>query len=304
MNHTTAFVTLDSTGQRAAHGVSTSPPRAGLVRCTVSSLAISVAMVAWLFAAAAHAQGYANPAYGLTLTPPAGWTVDEQIGQAQNLFLTLRAPTDDAGIVIDAAHLDAADLTDGGVAHRNEVEREAFAGIGDHFPGAEVTFDFFTEVGGEEAVGFDFETPDMYGTVLFVVHGGVLYRMIVFGMPDAIAAADDAFDGMLASIAFTGSGSALGSGTGGANPLVTGQPDPWLGTFAGDQLTMTLRGGGGSYTGQIVFNGQTFPLRAQGGPGQISGTFDSGSGAFSFTAVATGTQVTFATGGATYELRR
>lgn len=304
MNHTSAFGTLESTGHRATRGASRSPLRVRPIRGHASALTLGLVFATWLLATAASAQGYANTAYGLSLTPPPGWLVEEQVGEAQNLFLTFRSPSDDAGIAIDAEHLGADQMTDGGIARRDEVENEAYEEIGDHFPGAEVTYEFVTEVGGVEAIGFEFDTPDMYGTVLFAVHEGVLYRMIVFAVPDAIDAAEDDFYDMLDSIVFTSarSGAGLGSPSGGANPL--GQADPWLGTFVGDQLTLTLHGGGGSYTGQLVFDGRTYPVRAQGGGGQISGTFSSGGAEFSFTAVASGPQVTFATGGATYALRK
>lgn len=277
-----------------------------MFRNAVSSLWITVVLVVWLLAATAQGQGYTNATHGFALTPPAGWAVDERVDEDQNLLLAIISPTQDSFIVIGAEHPGAADPSDGGIARRNAVEREASEGIGGQFPGAEVTFEFATDVGGAEATGFDFEAPDTFGTVLFAVHGGVLYSMAVFAQPAAIDAADDAFSAVLDSIAFTGAdaGTVTGSGLDSGNPLVAGKQDPWLGTFVGDQLTLTLQGGGGSYAGQIVFNGEVFPLRAEGGAGQISGTFSSGGGEFAFTAVATGPRVTFATGGATYELRR
>jgi hypothetical protein len=173
-----------------------------MIRFARSARGIAV-VVAWLVAAAAHAQGYANAAYGLALTPPAGWVVAEEIDEDQILFLTLVLPTQDAGIAIGAERLRPADLADGGLARRDAEEREASAGIGEQFGGAMVTFEFAVVVGGEEALGFDFEAPSIHGRELFVVHGGVLYTMAVFGQPAVIeAAAEDTFDGVIDSIVF------------------------------------------------------------------------------------------------------
>lgn len=80
--------------------------------------------------------------------------------------------------------------------------------------------------------------------------------------------------------------------------------DALLGSFGDGQLQLSLQGGGGQYSGQISFQGQTFPLTAQGSTQGISGSFQSGGNAFPFQAWLQGDTLTFSTGGSTYRLDR
>ncbi len=80
--------------------------------------------------------------------------------------------------------------------------------------------------------------------------------------------------------------------------------DPLVGSFGDGQLQLSLQGGGGQYSGQISFQGQTFPLTAQGSAQGISGSFQSGSNSFPFQAWLQGDTLTFSTGGNSYSLSR
>lgn len=92
------------------------------------------------------------------------------------------------------------------------------------------------------------------------------------------------------------------------NPLAPVNPlapsDPLVGTFADAQLSVTLQGGAGEYSGEIIFGGQTFPAAAQGEGNTLMGTFTSGANQFDFTATLEGDTLTFVTGGTTYMLER
>ncbi len=97
--------------------------------------------------------------------------------------------------------------------------------------------------------------------------------------------------------------------TGGGNPLAGGgaasASDPFVGTFADERLTLQLSGGGGNYTGQMQFQGQTFPVSANSPDGRsLSGTFSSGGNKFQFNATLQGATLAFTTTGTTYNLRR
>lgn len=107
-----------------------------------------------------------------------------------------------------------------------------------------------------------------------------------------------------AGMANPGGGNPLG---GGGNPLAGGgaASDPFVGMFADERLTLQLSGGSGNYSGQMQFQGQTFPVSASSPDGRsLSGTFSSGGNNFQFDATLQGTTLTFTTSGTTYNLRR
>ena len=95
--------------------------------------------------------------------------------------------------------------------------------------------------------------------------------------------------------------------SGGVNPLAGGgaASDPFVGTFADERATLQLSGSGGTYTGQMQFQGQTFPVRATSPDGRsLNGTFTSGGNSFRFNAILQGPALAFTTSGTTYNLRR
>ena len=100
----------------------------------------------------------------------------------------------------------------------------------------------------------------------------------------------------------------LSPAPGQANPLAprasTDATDPWVGTFSDGELTLTLDGEGGHYTGQIEFGSTTYPVTAQGDVSSVAGTFTSNGQAFSFVAALQADTIVFETGGASYRLRR
>jgi hypothetical protein len=90
----------------------------------------------------------------------------------------------------------------------------------------------------------------------------------------------------------------------GTNPLAPAQTDPFVGVFGSDALTLELAPAPGGYGGQILFGQQRFPASATASGTNLSGTFQSGSDTFSFTATLAGTTLTFITGGQTYVLQK
>lgn len=85
------------------------------------------------------------------------------------------------------------------------------------------------------------------------------------------------------------------------NPLAG---DPQLGSFEGDGLRVVVQGGRGSYTGEIVLNGQRFPFQATGGGGRLDGTFSSGGQVFAFAATLIGDALVVESGGGRYRTQR
>ncbi len=68
----------------------------------------------------------------------------------------------------------------------------------------------------------------------------------------------------------TAAGGGLGQMLGGAE----GTADPWVGSWSDGNLTLTLEGGGGRYTGGAQLQGQRYPVTASGSNDRISGTYE------------------------------
>lgn len=89
---------------------------------------------------------------------------------------------------------------------------------------------------------------------------------------------------------------------GGANPLAA--PAPLVGRFSDGAVTLTLWAEGAAYSGQLEFDGQTFPVTAEGAAASLRGSFESDGGRFAFDAALQGDTLTFSTGGSSYTLVR
>lgn len=88
-----------------------------------------------------------------------------------------------------------------------------------------------------------------------------------------------------------------------ANPL-GGTADPFVGSFSGDNLILTLQGANNAYTGELNFNGQPFPVQATANGTNLTGTFTSGSSTFNFTATLQDTALTLVSDGSTFNLTK
>jgi len=83
------------------------------------------------------------------------------------------------------------------------------------------------------------------------------------------------------------------------------EPTSIVGTFTGANIRLDLKSAdNGTFTGELEFNGQKFPVTAKTTSSGISGTFQSGGGSFDFDASLAGDKLTLRSGGAEYELRR
>jgi hypothetical protein len=89
-----------------------------------------------------------------------------------------------------------------------------------------------------------------------------------------------------------------------ANPLGGGTADPFVGSFSGDNLTLTLQGANNTYTGELNFNGQPFPVQATANGTNLTGTFTSGGSTFNFTATLQDTALTLVSDGSTFNLTK
>lgn len=93
-----------------------------------------------------------------------------------------------------------------------------------------------------------------------------------------------------------------------ANPLAPNNPlattDPLLGTFSDSNVSLTLQTDGQRYSGQLEFNGQSYPVIAQGSAQALQGEFESGGNRFPFEATLQGSNLQFTTGGSLYSLEK
>jgi hypothetical protein len=89
-----------------------------------------------------------------------------------------------------------------------------------------------------------------------------------------------------------------------ANPLGGNTADPFVGSFSGDNLTLTLQGANNTYTGELNFNGQPFPVQATANGTNLTGTFSSGGSTFNFTATLQDTALTLVSDGTTFNLTK
>lgn len=80
--------------------------------------------------------------------------------------------------------------------------------------------------------------------------------------------------------------------------------DPFSRSFVGDGLSLTLnRSTGTAHSGELIFNGDRFPVSGQSQGNQLNGTFRTADGsAFEFRATLSGDSLTLETGGTRYSL--
>lgn len=85
-----------------------------------------------------------------------------------------------------------------------------------------------------------------------------------------------------------------------SNPLAAA--DPLARTFSGEGVELRLAGAG-KYTGELSFQGNSYPVSAERSPKGLKGTFDAGGQQYSFEATLEGDQLSFMTAGTTYLLQ-
>lgn len=102
-----------------------------------------------------------------------------------------------------------------------------------------------------------------------------------------------------------GGGNALGSG-GATNPLITSGElgDQYVGTFANDEVTMTVAAQQGGYGGALQLQGQSIPFTAQRTGDHLTGSFGSGGTTYIFEARVQGNALAILSDGQTVMLQR
>lgn len=88
-------------------------------------------------------------------------------------------------------------------------------------------------------------------------------------------------------------------GLGGGAPA-----DPFTGSFSNGELTLTLQGQGGSYTGQVAIGAEAFPVAARRNGDRVEGTMNAPTGQYGFFVVASADGVVLSNAGNEYTLRR
>jgi hypothetical protein len=87
-----------------------------------------------------------------------------------------------------------------------------------------------------------------------------------------------------------------------ANPLAP--TNPWVGTFSDGNLTLSLQGANGQYTGTLELSGQRYRLSASSEGATLVGQFESNGSMFDFSCSLQGDTVTLTSGGTAYALKR
>lgn len=88
-----------------------------------------------------------------------------------------------------------------------------------------------------------------------------------------------------------------------ANPLAAAG-DPFAGTYAGESMTLTLAGAGGTYRGTLTFQGTSYPAEGRAQGNRLDGTFSAGGQSYPFSAALDGTTLMLESGGNRYALAR
>ena len=105
-----------------------------------------------------------------------------------------------------------------------------------------------------------------------------------------------------ADTATTG-GNPLGAGQ--ENPFAPTSPaDPFVGSFEGDGLGVTVTGANGQYQGELDLNGQILPFSATANGPVMEGSFQSGGSSFPFYATLQGNTLVVESGGGVYNALR
>jgi hypothetical protein len=94
----------------------------------------------------------------------------------------------------------------------------------------------------------------------------------------------------------------------GGNPLAAGSAsgvqDPWVGAFGNGNVVLQLQGGGGTYSGSVQVQGQSFPVSLRGSGSGLQGSFRTADGEYAVELAQQGGAIVMATGGTVYTLQR
>lgn len=257
--------------------------------------------------------------FAFRLMYPSGWNAMKDLAAGGELTVTFTPPSDAGLTLLLVQPLTPSDVASYANSPRQQLVDDIWGGFVTEVPGAQIVRTYEPPVTGQVATAIDYRGPGIGGTLLFFVRDDTIYTFASVGTTSGEAEVQAALEAMVASFSFTNGGRV---GPGAANPIAGPQParpplggpsapntlapvDPFVGTFAGDGLTLTLNGANGTYTGQLVFGDQAFPVTAQAANGALSGTFMSAGTPFAFT-VSGGADdsLVLETGGARYTIGR
>lgn len=254
------------------------------------------------FATLAAAQtGLSVPSHGFQLQVPAGWDVEEDDSDDVYALFFVMSPSDAGGLIVAAGPLDGAEgaaYRDAGLAGLTDL---SFALVAE-LPGAQRGELTPTRVAGVEAATYAYSAAELGGRFVYFVAGELVYAIGTIADAEAAPAVEAALELALASFQLVPMGTAPIAGAAEVADPIAG--DPFVGTFAGDGLTLQLEPSGGGYVGRLTFSGQTYPVQARAaGSTRLTGEFASGGSSFAFDLVLDGDVRTLTTGSSRYELR-
>lgn len=132
-------------------------------------------------------------------------------------------------------------------------------------------------------------------------------RELTFARGSAGAAAAGATAGAAAGAAKgAAGGNPLAGGAAaraGGNPLAN-RADPFVGTFANNELRVDVRKNGAGYGGALTINGEQIPFTGSAAGSTLTGSFAVGPQKYSFTAQVAGDAMSLTSEGTTYRLAR
>lgn len=246
---------------------------------------------------------YTDTNFGYTIHYPAGWTVEQAVGGTEinasdtigfGIFVVPFSPEemeqvqhmsldDIAGLMINQFQSEMPNFRLG------QISNQQVAGL------------------PARAFGFNGTDPEtmtaVTGTMTVFMKDSLLYSLVYAAEPTSYPQYETTFASMLASFSLQAQSPVADQSlpsSQASNTLL----DPFIGTFADSQLQLSLQGSAAQYSGQLIFNNQTFPVMAQGSAGQLRGIFSSAGNQFEFSASLQGDTLVFTTGTTSYTLQR
>lgn len=272
---------------------------------------------------------YQSATLGFAIAYPTDWFGIEESDGA-GVVLTYQAPGDGGLALVLAQPVSAEDEAHFHQTPRTTLGAELWEGFSGQVPGSQMVNTFDLPIAGTQAIAIDFVGPGMLGSIYFFVENAILYTLGYIAEDAAAQAVQEVFGAMASSFTLMPAGDGHGpdgvpggdpfapTAPGGAagpgqNPLAPAAPDasppaptddPFIGTFSGDGVSLTLRGSPGQYEGELSYGGQTFPVLAYASGDQLIGSFLTDGAEFDFIAVLSGATLDFETGGARFLLSR
>ncbi len=302
---------------------------------------LRAASVALLAAGTALGQGiFVNDAYDVSLAVPTGWLVADGVEADGSLAVQLQAPANAGQVILYVTPITSADR---GYwqGSPDDLLADVWSGFQPHVPGAQVQRTYDARAPGRTLRALDYAGTTMAGSLLLYVGPAHAFTFVSFAAPEP-QAQEIVQAGLQALLAGFGpaqpmlpdTGSATGTNPldvgaggnpldvggggnpldvgGGGNPLdlgggaatTEGPGDTFVGVFVGDRVRLELAAAGDGLTGTLAVDGVTYPARAQVVGDRLDGIFEVAGTAFPFTADQDGGELSLASEGMSFALRR